>query len=116
MLDFLKKEQIKDAAAAGHHAIQVIRQQWIQAATSLQDYLALDGDRTLTPEQANLVKRIVAEIEREEKVSIRSLPQDKIMTYVLLLSGLLQELSREQLHVDKEKGKKLLDKFRSIVP
>jgi hypothetical protein len=113
MLDFLKKEQIKDAAAAGHHAIQVIRQ-WAQVA-GLQDYLALDGDTTLTPEQANIVRRIVNEIEREEKVSIRSLSQDKIMKYVFLLSDSLQELSREQLHVDKEKGKKLLDKFRSIV-
>lgn len=109
MFDFLSSSSVQDAFPAGHHAIQIVRQ-W--AAAALRSGTP-DSIKDLTPSQAQLVSRIIQEIETHEGKPVAELSEGKINSYIRSVADRIQELSRQQLKVDSNKGKQLLEKLRS---
>lgn len=112
MIKALEKENVKDAVAAGHYSIQVMRQ-WKFALETL--YKAFAEDSTLTAEQAQLVKRIIKEIEKKENIQISQLSRDKVEEYIKSLSDTISKLSQNQLKVNLQQGRVLLNKLRSQI-
>ena len=110
MFEFIDAASFKNAIPAGHAAIQFMRC-WA-AATALSGRVAsFEG---LSPNQAALAKRIISEIEAVEGVPSSRITPAKIDAYVEMISERLQEVSRRDLHFDREKGKNLLSKLRLV--
>ena len=109
MFEYLDTTTIENAFPAGHHAIQYIRQ-W--ASTSLHNSISnTTGD--LTPSQAELVKRIIQEIEIVEGKPVTELSPSKVNDYVSILAERIEQLSRQKLNVNQSVGKNLLEKLRA---
>jgi hypothetical protein len=114
MFEFVKKHPIEVAAPAIHHSIQWIRQ-WASGASDPAG-LAITQDPSISTEAAQLVKQVVATIEAKEGVPAAQLSSKKRSEYVTLLSSTLEQLSKDQLRPDIEKGKSvLMDLRKSIV-
>ena len=109
MFDFLTQSTVTDAFPAGHHALQFVMQWAAAALRSGRPASIID----LPESQANLARRIVQEIEDREGIPVTELAPPKVDEYIRSLSNRMQEMSRQQFHVDLDKGRSLLDELRS---
>jgi hypothetical protein len=110
VFEFLDDATVDSAFPAGHHAIQLIRQ-WAAGAVRAGQKGSFEG---LAPAEADLAKRIVAEIEAQAGKPAGEIPEAMVEEYIVLVSDRLQQLSRKNFQTDSGRGKSLLNKLRSI--
>ncbi len=109
MFDFLDRSRVDDVLAAGHHALQFVRQ-WAAAAVRAGRSASITE---LPPIQAQLATQIVDEIEEVEGVRISDLPESKVEEYVSILADRMQSVALREFRVDKDRGRDLLEELRS---
>jgi hypothetical protein len=68
----------------------------------------------LPPQQVEVAKRIVKEIEAREGRPVADISRDKIEEYIKLVSERLQSLARRQFVVGQINGVALLDRLRLV--
>ena len=109
MFEYLDNATIQNVFPAGHHAIQIIRKQWARAL-----HYRNEGMKSgLNSTQAELVDRIIQEIETTEGKSIEELPSTTIDEYINILVERIEQLSRQELNVNQSVGKNLLNQLRA---
>lgn len=113
-LSSLENAPLELAAAAGHHAIQLIRGQWRQPESPNGDTLATDGDTSLSPQQISLMQEIIGEIETTEDAAVRNLSEETANHYIREITDQLEALSRVELGASAEHGRYLLDELRQF--
>jgi len=109
MFEYLDKSTIQDVFPAGHHAIQIIRKQWDFALHNRNEGMKSG----LSSPQAELVDRIIQEIETTEEKKIEDLPPETIDKYINTLVERIEQLSRQELNVNQSVGKNLLNQLRA---
>ena len=108
MFDFLEEFNARQVIPAGYNAIQFIRQ-WARACAANGQHASFEA---LPPQQIDLAKRIIAEIETREAQSVVTIPLIKVDEYIKIIARKLQDLSRRDLHADPVRGKVLLEEMR----
>lgn len=66
----------------------------------------------LSREDRDLARKIIEEIHETEGVQLGDLSQERAEEYIARLAAVVQDLTREQLNYDRERGKSLLDELR----
>ncbi|MFN8400072.1 MAG: hypothetical protein U0X74_08655 [Anaerolineales bacterium] len=108
MFEYLDKETIQNGFPAVHQVIQISRKQWDYALRHSNEGIKSG----LNSSQAELVSRIIQEIEVAENKKIEDLPSETVDKYINILVERIEKLSRQQLNVNQSVGKNLLNKLR----
>lgn len=109
MFEYLDKATIQNGFPAVHQAIQISRKQWDFALRHRREGM----ESGLNSSQAELVSRIIQEIETAENQKIEDLSSETIDKYINILFGRIEQLSRQQLNADQSVGKNLLNQLRA---
>jgi len=110
MFESLQGISLAVAAPAVHYAIQWIRQ-W--AGVRRGKFAVLPDDKTIPPEAVRIADQIVAEIESAEGVQADQLPPERVRQYIEALADALQTVASRELHTNEDRGKAILESFRT---
>ena len=111
MFDFLSQSSTEQATTSVYYATRLIRH--VKHIRGAKDGLRVK-DLKSEPSVADelLAKRIISEIEANERSSLADLDEAKAEEYIQRLADVLQTLLKNNLKYDEERGRDLLGELR----
>jgi hypothetical protein len=106
MFEFLRDITTEQATASVYYAIRIIKH--IKQVKDTQEGYRVEGlDTEPSKDDAINAWRIISEIEEAERTPLAELSKAKAERYIQQLADILQELVRQRLKYDAERGKVL---------